>query len=133
MASTVRQALLDLHNARRKQLGRAALSLDSTLNAGADRYADIMAAQNWFSHTRPSGLSWSQWWDQYYPESLDYPGHTIGENIARGQDSTTEVFNAWMNSPDHKANIEKAAFRKLGIGQAVSSNGTMYWVAHFCS
>lgn len=131
--STVRENLLDLHNNRRRALGRTALVLNSTLNQGADRYAEIMAAQNWFSHTRPSGLSWSQWWDQYYPESLDYPAESIAENLARGQETSTEVFNAWMASTSHRANIEKAAFRKVGFGLQRSSNGTPYWVAHFCS
>jgi uncharacterized protein YkwD len=107
--------------------------MNSTLNQGADRYAEIMAAQNWFSHTRPSGLTWDQWWDQYYPESLDYPACSIGENIARGQDTTGEVFTDWWNSTEHRANIMKPSFRKVGFGLEHSSNGTPYWVAHFCS
>lgn len=130
---TVRQTLLDLHNARRRALGLHTLVLNSTLNQGADRYADIMASQSWFSHDRPSGLTWLQWWDGYYPERLDYPGEGIGENIARGQSSTSEVFQAWMDSPLHRANIEKASFRSVGFGQNTASDGRIYWVAHFCT
>lgn len=130
---TVRQNLLNLFNNRRAQLGRPLLSLNSTLNEGADRYAEIMAAQNWFSHTRPSGLSWSQWWDGYYPESLDYPAESIGEILARGQETTTEVYNAWMASSTHRAQIEKGVYRKVGIGLEHSSNGTPYWCVHFVS
>lgn len=131
--STVRQNLLTLFNNRRAAIGVPALTLHSTLNQGADRYAEIMAAQNWFSHTRPSGKTWSQWWDDYYPESLDYPAEHIGEIIARGQDTTTEVYNDWMASSSHRALIEKSAFRKVGIGLEHSSNGTPYWCVHFCS
>lgn len=131
--STVRDNLLALHNNRRAAIGVPLLSHNATLDAGADRYAEIMAAQNWFSHTRPSGLTWDQWWDQYYPESLDYPACSIGENIARGYATSTTVFSAWMASAQHRANIEKRAFRKVGFGLQASSNGTNYWVAHFCS
>lgn len=131
--STVRQNLLTLFNNRRAAIGVPALSLHSTLNQGADRYAEIMAAQNWFSHTRPSGLQWWEWWDRYYPESLDHPAEHIGEIIARGQATTTQVYNDWMASPSHRALIEKSAFRKVGIGLDHASNGTPYWCVHFCS
>lgn len=131
--STVRENLLALFNNRRRALGRPALTLNSTLNQGADRYAEIMAKQNHFSHTRPSGLQWYQWWDGYYPESLDAPAEHIGEIIARGQDTTTEVYNAWMASPSHRALIEEGDFRRVGIGLDHASNGTPYWCVHFCS
>lgn len=133
MSSTVRQNLLDLHNARRAAIGVHSLKLDSTLNQGADRYADIESSQNWFSHTRPSGLTWDQWWDRYYPEDYDYPLRSIGENLGRGQTTSTQVFNDWMASSDHRANIQNSSFRRLGIGLRYSDNGTPYWVAHYCS
>jgi uncharacterized protein YkwD len=130
---TVRDTLRDLHNAKRSAAGLPLLTLNTTLNQGADRYAEIMANQNWFSHTRPSGLTWYQWWDGYYPESLDAPAEHIGETIDRGYNTTSSVFTAWWNSTGHRANIMERDFRKLGIGQAIADNGTMYWVAHFCS
>ena len=133
MSSTVRQNLLDLHNNRRRQLGLVALQLDSVLNQGADRYADIMASQNWFSHTRPSGKTWDQWFDDYYPEDYDYPLRSIGENLARGQATTGEVFDDWMASSLHRDNIQKPAFRRMGVGLRYSANGTPYWVAHYSS
>lgn len=133
MSSTVRQNLLDLHNAKRRAAGLVELKLDSTLNQGADRYAEIMAHQNWFSHTRPSGLTWDQWWDRYYPEDYDYPKRSIGENLARGQETSGEVFGDWWASDEHRKNIMKPAFRRVGFGLDTASNGTKYWVAHFCS
>lgn len=131
--STVRENLLTLHNNKRRAAGLVALTLNSTLNQGADRYAEIMADANHFSHTRPSGLQWYQWWDGYYPESLDAPAESIGENIARGYDTSSEVFNAWWASAGHRDNIMNRAFRRVGFGLQHSSNGTAYWVAHFCS
>lgn len=131
--STVRENLLALHNQKRAAAGLVALKLDSVLNQGADRYAEIMAANNWFSHTRPSGLTWDQWWDQYYPEDYDYPLRGIGENIARGQTTTSQVFADWWASSDHRDNIMGRAFRRVGFGLQASASGVNYWVAHYCT
>lgn len=134
ITADVRKNLLEYHNDRRRQLGLVTLRLDGTLNDGAQRYADIMAANNWFSHTRPSGLSWTEWWDRYYPEDYDYPKRSIGENLARGQNHSDEVFADWMASADHRANIQKGAFRRVGFGMTrADSDGREYWVAHYCS
>ena len=38
------------------------------------------------------------------------PQRSIGENIACGQRSPTEVVRGWMNSPGHRANILKRDF-----------------------
>ena len=37
---------------------------------------------------------------------------------------------AWLNSPGHRANIENASFRAIGIGVVVTSSGT-YWTQNF--
>lgn len=39
-----------------------------------------------------------------------------GENIAAGQDTPQDVVDAWMNSPDHKANILRPEFTSIGVG-----------------
>ena len=63
------------------------------------------------SHTRPNGLPWY---------TLD-PVHMNGENLVWAfSPSADEAFNAWMNSPGHKANILSPAFTKIGIGHFVS-------------
>lgn len=129
--STVRTNLLALFNNARSSRGLPLLVLDSTLNGGADRYAEIMAAQNWFSHTRPSGKTWYQWWNDYYPSAYDYPNVGIAEIIARGQDTTSEVFGDWMDSTSHRAQILDRAHRRCGIGLEHSASGVPYWCVHF--
>ena len=37
----------------------------------------------------------------------------------------------WLNSPGHRANIENASYRAIGIGVARSSNGSYYWTQDF--
>ncbi len=57
--------------------------------------------------------------------------HLVGENIASGYATARAVMRAWMHSPGHRANILRKGFRKIGLGLAVSSNGTRYWVQDF--
>ena len=39
--------------------------------------------------------------------------------------------NGWMNSAGHRANILSSSYRELGVGYALSSNGTAYWTQSF--
>ena len=78
-----------------------------------------------FSHTRPSGASFSS--------ALSESGVTYlraGENIASGQKSASEVVNAWMNSPGHRANILNSSYSRIGSA-SVNIDGTLYWVQLF--
>ena len=54
-----------------------------------------------------------------------------GENVARGQKSAKTVFMAWMNSPGHRANIEKALATHTGFGFVESASGSIYWTQIF--
>lgn len=58
-------------------------------------------------------------------------GNWCGENVAMGQKSPKDVFNAWMNSSGHRANIEQSRATHTGFGYAKSSNGTYYWTQIF--
>lgn len=78
-----------------------------------------------FSHTRPSGASFSS--------ALSESGVSYlraGENIAYGQKSASEVVNAWMNSPGHRANILNSSYSRIGSA-SVNIDGTFYWVQLF--
>ena len=54
---------------------------------------------------------------------------TMGENILSGPGSfsTSQMQQAWMNSPSHRANILNGAFTQVGVGIAYSSDGRV-WV-----
>lgn len=54
---------------------------------------------------------------------------TWGENVAKWSPSTTTasaIFNAYMASPGHKANILGVNFRFVGIGSVTGSNGVSW-------
>ncbi|MBU0766540.1 CAP domain-containing protein [Patescibacteria group bacterium] len=44
------------------------------------------------------------------------PRFAVGENIAKGQLTATQVNEDWMNSPEHRANILHPQFDEIGIG-----------------
>jgi uncharacterized protein YkwD len=116
------QQLLQLHNSRRAAVKVPIFVLNSKLTAAAQKHSNWMQANNNLSHiengnnrvgdrVKAEGYSWS--W--------------VGENIATGG-SATKVFDMWMKSPDHKANIERVNFTEVGFGVAGK-----YWTTVFAS
>ena len=86
-----------------------------------------MAASGCFSHSCPPEPSMVR-----RAETAGYTSWTnLGENIAYGQRTADEVFQAWMNSSGHRANILNPAFRDLGVGLAYNGSGRPYWVQSF--
>lgn len=76
--------------------------------------ANIRAGElyDYCSHTRPDGRDYST----VYTD-LGIPATSWAENIASGQKNAADVMNSWLNSPGHRANIEKASGRAhLGVG-----------------
>jgi uncharacterized protein YkwD len=98
-------------NQIRAYYGLHSLSANGSLNATAQACADRMAASGQMTHSSYPG-GWSTW----------------GENIAEGFGSSVSVFNAWMASPGHRANILRASFTQMGLGR-VSAGG--WWCQQF--
>ena len=49
-----------------------------------------------------------------------------GENAAGGPGTAFNVFNGWMASPGHRANIEEPAWRRTGVGYQAGPPGDRY-------
>ena len=121
--SSAASEVVRLTNSARGQNGYAALVEDGALSEAAAVRAREIARS--FSHTRPSGASFSS--------ALSESGVSYlraGENIASGQKSASEVVNAWMNSPGHRANILNSSYSRIGSA-SVNIDGTLYWVQLF--
>ena len=115
--------VIRLVNVQRNKSGLASLSADSALNSASSvRAKEIVKA---FSHTRPDGRSCFT-----ALSDIGYSYRHAGENIAYGQQSPSEVVNAWMNSEGHRANILSSNFTKIGVG-CHSNGGTYYWAQFF--
>ncbi len=108
--------VLNLVNKERKKKRLDALKMDQSLLESAMKrgFETVL----YWEHTRPSG------YDCFSANSLMY-----GENIARGQKSSSGVMTSWMNSSGHKANI-LGDYESVGIG-CVYYKGTYYWVQCF--
>ena len=100
---------------------------NSELHKAAQMHADRMAERGFFAHTDPYDMS-------DFAERIgrtDYSGRPGGENIAKGQRSPQQVVNGWAESDGHCANMLNDRFNQIGVGKAVSSQGTPYWVQVF--
>jgi len=100
--------LLVLVNQARGSVGVASLSYDPVLVDSSCAHSTWMAQTHTFEHST-SG-PWS------------------GENIAWGYTSVASVFDAWMNSPGHRANILRPAFTRMGACESASGH---YWTQQF--
>lgn len=114
------EQVVELVNKERAAEGLSALKLDKTVAAAAQVRAQEIETS--FSHTRPSGKSFST---ALTDAGVSYKG--AGENIAWGQKTPEEVVEGWMNSSGHRANILNSKYTTIGVGYYQNANGTNYW------
>jgi uncharacterized protein YkwD len=118
-----------LVNTARASAGLSALTMHPLLHTSAQKYAEWMAQDRFFSHTDPDGRSSA---DRIRDTSYLQPPcdcayrYVTGENLAKNQRTAAEVMRAWMNSPTHKENILHPQFEEMGLGYK-----DCYWVQHF--
>ena len=113
LASVLPGALVSLTNQDRALIGLSGVSEDNLLNKAAQSAAEDMATNGYFAHVSPDGKT--PW---YWLDSVGYQYSYAGENLAVNFTDSSNVETAWMNSPTHRANIEKPQYTKVGIGVA---------------
>ena len=114
-------SFVKLMNAYRRSIGLSALIWDSRAAAVAQAHSRDMFRQHYFSHTSLDGRST---WDRLAAGGVTYS--QAGENIAWGQVTGREVLTSWLDSPPHRANIERGSYTRHGVGKV----GT-YWTHVF--
>lgn len=63
---------------------------------------------------------------------MDLGFSSASENIAHGQENTTEVMKSWMLSPGHRGNILNSSFTDIGCGVEMSQeSGRLFWCVCF--
>jgi uncharacterized protein YkwD len=117
-----------LVNAYRTGLGLRPLAVSSALQASASWKARHMAEYGYMAHPDPAPPV-----ARSTAERMAACGVTgsWGENIAAGYPTPSSVFNGWINSPGHRANIENASYVSIGSGAAASASGQVYWAQTF--
>ena len=117
LVSTVLPAtVIDLTNDEREDQSLTPLRRSSTLDAAAKLKAQHMAQNEYFSHFSPDGVSPWYWFDQ-----SGYVYAHAGENLAIYFTDSTEVVEAWMQSPTHRENIVSGKYTEIGVGTAKGS------------
>ena len=121
--------LLILTNQARQARGLNSLTFSYQLGQAAQSYAEEMATQNFFSHTGKNGSTLGS-----RIGATGYQYSAAGENLAAGQSTALSVFQGWMNSEGHRANILNDRFTEVGFGlfdSTGSSDYGLYWVQKF--
>ncbi len=126
MAAVLPAVLADLTNQERQGQGLAPLTVSPLLNKAAEMKAADMATYSYFAHTSPAGKT--PW---YWLTQVGYNYQYAGENLAINFTDSQDVTNAWMASPEHRANIVKGNYTEIGTGTATGvyeGHNTIYVV-----
>jgi hypothetical protein len=128
LASVLPSVLTNLTNEERKDNNVPPLTESSLLDQAAKMKAEDMATKGYFAHTSPEGHTPWYWLDQ-----VGYNYSAAGENLAVNFFESSDVSQAWMNSPSHRANIVKPGYKEIGIGVArgVYNGKSTIFVAQF--
>ncbi len=121
--------LIDLTNENRVAYNQQPLVRSTKLDIAAELKGNDMANKQYFSHDSPEGVTPWYWFRQ-----AGYNFLYAGENLAINFTDASEVEEAWLGSPTHRANIMNAQFREIGIAtvQGVYNNyPTIYIVQMF--
>lgn len=106
-------AIIERANTARVALGLPKLTTDTRLALAAQKKAEDMATNAYFSHTSPNGKSALD-----LIRNADYPVHYAAENLAVHFVRADDVQQGWMNSPTHRLNIVDPRYQHIGVGVA---------------
>jgi hypothetical protein len=115
-ASADYQFLSDVNSSRASH-GLHALAMVGDLHSVATSWSQHMAGQENISHN-PSLTSQGGNWQE------------LGENVGVGP-SESSIEAAFMNSPEHRANILDPNYTEIGIGTAIGKDGRLYVTEDF--
>jgi uncharacterized protein YkwD len=118
-----RAAVLCLINRQRAAASELPLREDARLQAAAESHVNDLIAADYFAHVSPTGVTPVDRIRStgYIPSPES--GYLIGENLAWGTLSLSTpqaIVEAWMNSPEHRANILEGSYLDTGVALAAS-------------
>lgn len=113
VATILPAVVVDLTNEEREGVAAGNLRRNAVLDAAATQKAEHMAAEGYFAHHSPSGVTPWHWF-----ESVGYDYAHAGENLAVHFTDSSSLVAAWMQSPTHRENIINQQFTEIGVGTA---------------
>lgn len=124
LGSVAEQYLFSAANVARAQRGLPPLRWDRTLYEAAQRHAGEMATRESISHQYPGEADLAN-----RGRSAGARFTVISENVAEAW-SAPEIHEAWMESPDHRANLLDPRVDSVGIS-VMQRDGQLYAVEDF--
>jgi len=64
-------------------------------------------------------------------QSLVHTSQPVAENIAMGQNHSSEAVRDWMNSSGHRANILNRSHMRIGVAAYRTRSGRIFWCQQF--
>lgn len=104
---------IQLINDLRVSLGLGGLATSPELNAVAQRWSDVMAAEGTIWHNPNLVSDVSSGWTM------------LGENVGVGYD-VVGLMQAFINSHDHYENLVNTRFNHVGVGSTTLPDGRIY-------
>jgi uncharacterized protein YkwD len=118
-----------LLNAFRNENGRSPVTMNGKLTTAADRHCKDMTRNSFFAHKGSDGtFVQDRVKDTGYAKDGDEWG--CGENIYSGSGTAAGAFNAWKNSPGHRANMLNGLFKETGLAR-MQTGSSYVWVNVF--
>jgi uncharacterized protein YkwD len=120
---TFERAVVCLINRERASGKRRPLKINQRLGRVASRYAARMVAEGFFAHKTPDGSSILDRLQNvgYLEDAIEW---AIGENLSWAEGIGTTpgaIVEGWMQSPPHRENLLRPAFREIGVGVAAGT------------
>jgi len=114
--SPIDASLVHQINAVRAARGLRPLAVSPRLVSAAQQHTREMGADGYFDHT---SFDKSPFWkriEKWYPSS-GWGSWQVGENILYQSPDLTvnQILRAWMESPEHRANLLSRDWRQIGI------------------
>lgn len=108
----------NLVNQHRENMGLPTLSVLNLISKEAETHSVYMANQNLLSHDN-FGVRLENLVEKTAAIS-------VSENVAFGYKTAEKVLGGWLNSPEHRSNIEAKYFTDFGISAEMNSSGSYY-------
>ena len=129
-----KQELLQLANNERARYNAQALQVDPEVVGSAQYKAEDMANGNYFGHADKSGTT-ENGMNKLHKDNPEC--RSWAENIEKIKDPTKPIssqrmMQMWIDSKTHHETLKNAKYTHTGFGIAISKDGTMYAVQHFC-
>ncbi|GES10948.1 hypothetical protein Amac_045450 [Acrocarpospora macrocephala] len=124
VGTAIENEIVRLTNVERAKAGCGPLTHEARLHTAARGHSADMSAKGYFSHDSQDGRSFA---DRI--KATGYSFSSIGENIAKGQQTAASVMKDWMGSQGHRENILNCSYTQIGVGYVAA--GGPYWTQDF--